>query len=232
MDGVGSMNNISYDNDNIKLKENTLYFYGKRLNYSVLESASVIDVPRRSLFIGLKEWLYGLLILIVICIFWPNLTLIGDIYIYSIIILMLYNIIRFLKKYYRIVVRTRSGMEYYADGRDKYVLDEIALEINLRIEASLKKEDVIINNGIINKGNNNINVNNVTNYNKITEELIILSSHVEDKETIDKAINYAKNKDDKKLRSTLKKMGKEILNISKDLGLTILGKYLESIFFD
>lgn len=226
------MKDISYDNGNIIINNNTLYFYGERLNYNILESVNVYELPRRSLFKGLKGWLGGLLILIIMYIFWPKLAVVGDIYIYSIIILALYNIICFFRKKYRIIVRTKSGREYYKDSRNKFLMSEIAQSINSKIDKALKKEDTIINNGIINKGNNNININNTTNYSEIEEELTILSKYVEDKIAINKAINYAKKKDEKNLKNTLKKMGKGIISIAKDLGLTVLSKYLESIYFN
>lgn len=91
---------------------------------------------------------------------------------------------------------------------------------------------MLINNGIINIGNNNTNISSSTNYGKLERELMVLTNYTEDKEKITEAVNYVRKKDDKKLKDTLKKMGKGIVSLAKDLGLVVLEKYLENIFFN
>ena len=48
------MEDLVYASDNIVISTNTLYFLGEQLNYNMLENASVNNLPRRSLFAGLK----------------------------------------------------------------------------------------------------------------------------------------------------------------------------------
>lgn len=200
----------------------------------MLENASVSILSRRSIFTGLKLWLYGLFIMIIICLIWHKYYFLGDIYIYTFFPLAVFNIVCFLQKYYLITIRTKSGKEYYRKCKNKSLLEEISCQINAKIEnVNISKEkSIIVNNGIINKGNNNTNISNSTNYQELVKELIVLSNYIEDKEKVNKAIDYAKNKDDGKLTKTLKKMGKGIICLVKDLGLVVLEKYLENIFFN
>lgn len=145
-----------FDNGHIVIDKNKLYFYGDTLNINILESAWYELLPRRSIFTGIKEWIYGFIAMVIICNIWRNLVIIGDIYILSGIPLIIYNIYAFFIKNYLLVIRTLSGKEYYAKGRDPYAIGEVVAAINRRIELT-SKESVIVNNGIINKGNNNIN---------------------------------------------------------------------------
>lgn len=68
---------------------------------------------------------------------------------------------------------------------------------------------MIVNNGIINIGNNNTNISSSTNYQELIKELTVLSNYIEDKEKVNEAIDYAKKKDGKRLTKTLKKWVKE-----------------------
>ena len=89
----------------------------------------------------------------------------------------------------------------------------------------------MINNGIINIGDNNINtITTDIDYDKVSKELKILLDHYKD-ETIEEALTYSKNKDEKKLISCLKKLSKETLKIIKHLSLTTLEKLIEKKLF-
>lgn len=89
---------------------------------------------------------------------------------------------------------------------------------------------MIINNGIINIGDNNKISSDIINYQILEEELLILLDYVQDKEEINKAIKYASEKDEKGLKSVLKKVGKESIKMIRKLGLVALEKYIENIF--
>lgn len=85
---------------------------------------------------------------------------------------------------------------------------------------------MINNNGIINIGNNNQNtVNNELDYNKITQELIILSKYIN--EDITNLLTAAKEKNLNKLIYLLESLKKESLNLIKRLGLFTLEKIIE-----
>ena len=89
----------------------------------------------------------------------------------------------------------------------------------------------MINNSIINIGDNNINtITNNIDYDKISEELRILLDNYKD-ENIKEALIYSKSKDKKKLISCLNKLGKEALEIIKHLSLTTLEKLIEQNLF-
>ena len=153
------MNDKVYDNGNIVISKNKLYFYGENISFSHLESANCRKLPRRSLFVGLKIWFSILIILVIVCNIWRNLMIVGDIYIYSIFVLMAFNIFCFFQKYYLLTIGTISGKEYYTKGKDGNLMMKISDVINSKIEdiQDVKNTSVIVNNGIINKGNNNIN---------------------------------------------------------------------------
>lgn len=89
---------------------------------------------------------------------------------------------------------------------------------------------MIINNGIINIGDNNKISSDIINYQILEEELLILLDYVQDKEEINKALKYASEKDEKGLKSVLKKVGKESIKMIRKLGLVALEKYIENIF--
>lgn len=89
---------------------------------------------------------------------------------------------------------------------------------------------MIINNGIINTGNDNILINNTNiDFEKITEELKILSTYVD--EDIEEAIEASKNKDISKLSKVLKKLKKGTIDLISTLGLTALERIIEKIIF-
>lgn len=88
----------------------------------------------------------------------------------------------------------------------------------------------MINNSIINIGDNNTNTINTIDYDKVSKELKLLLDHYKD-ETIEEALTYSKNKDEKKLISCLKKLSKEVLKMIKHLSLTTLEKLIEKNLF-
>lgn len=89
---------------------------------------------------------------------------------------------------------------------------------------------MIINNGIINQGNGNINIANTNfNYQKIIEELQILNQYIE--EDLHEAIDAAKKENTSKLIATLKKMKNSTYELMKKLGLTALEKFIEKMIF-
>lgn len=156
---ISLLKKLVYDNGNIVISEHKLYCYGENINFNLIESVSCSTLPRRSLFTGLKQWFIIFFILVIVCNIWRNLMLIGDIYVYSIFGLMAFNIFCFCQKYYLLTIRTISGKEYYTKGKDKYLIMEIVKEVNCKIEKvhMIDNKNIIVNNGIINKGNYNVN---------------------------------------------------------------------------
>ena len=104
--------------------------------------------------------------MIVIYLIWYKYSFIGDIYIFTIFPLVVFNIICFVQKYYLITFRRRPGKEYYYKSKNKVLLEEITYRINTKIEEVniSKDQKIIFNNGNINKGDNNVNkIENVKN---------------------------------------------------------------------
>ena len=234
---VVSVEDIVYDNVDIVIGETSLYFEGIILGYENIETVYSVTEPRRSLFVGLKEWFYGFVVMVVICNIWKNLMLLGDIYCLLLPVIIVFNIYMFFQKYYILVVRTTSGLEHYKRSKDYFLVEEIKYTINKAKDDYIKKStaSVIVNNGIISSGNNNrnkvINKKNTINYKKIEDDLKILYSNVKDndKEIVKEAIVWAKEKNNNKLKKCLSKLGKGTLTIIKDLGLVVLEKYIESL---
>jgi len=230
---------IRYDNDNVIISETSLYFYGITLGLDNVETAYFYREPRRSLFVGIKEWFYILIVVVIVCNIWRELMPFGDLYCYSFPLLVVFNVYMFFQKYYRLVVRTTSGFEHSTINKSYKFVEEVKTAINKAREEYIRNNtaNVIVNNGIISSGNNNknkiINKNNtVNNYRKIEKELRVLVSHVSDndKKVVKEAISVVKENDDTKLKKCLSKLGKGTLTIIKDLGLIVLEKYIETMF--
>lgn len=85
---------------------------------------------------------------------------------------------------------------------------------------------MIINNGIINQGNGNTNINDsIINYEEILNEITILQKHTTD--DLGELKNAAMEKNKSKLIFNLKKIKKETIKIIRDLGLSILEMLIE-----
>lgn len=86
---------------------------------------------------------------------------------------------------------------------------------------------MLLNNGIISIGNNNENTINNVDYEKIMDELKILSKYADDKKLVEEAIIYAKKKDNKNLKKTIKCFSEFTVDLVKKLSLSVILKYLE-----
>ena len=88
---------------------------------------------------------------------------------------------------------------------------------------------MIINNGIISKGNNNTNIINDLDYDKLIKELNVLLKYTNEKDKVTVLIDSVKEKDNVKFKSALKKLGSFSLELIKELSLTVLSKYIETL---
>lgn len=225
-----------YDNRNIIISESNLYFYGINIGLEDIESVDVIRAPRRSIIIGLKEWFYGLIFFIIIYSIWHNssiLYVLGDIYCYSLPLLIIFNIFKFFEKNYILTIRTKSGLEHNTKGKQKGLMLEIKniLDRARELDREKRNSGLKIENSIISTGNNNINkIENkriYTNYTKIKNELDVLLKHTKEKEIVEEAIKSAQEKNSTKLKKNLSKLGKATLQLIKELGLSVLEIYIE-----
>lgn len=156
------MNSNVYSNGSFYISNKTIKLYGKTIILSNIETMKVAPCPRHSLFFGIKEWFYLFIILVIVCNIWRKIMWIGEIYIYTIFILIIYNIIMFCIKYYELVIQI--GVEpVIIRSRDKEFLMRIQEKLEEEIESldnnsyTVNIDNCTINNGIINNGNDNIN---------------------------------------------------------------------------
>lgn len=86
---------------------------------------------------------------------------------------------------------------------------------------------MIENNGIINSGNNNINlVNSYIDFDKVLEELKTLENNCHD--DVSEAMKAAKEKNPKKLIKALNILKKGTISLISGLGLTALERVIEN----
>ena len=91
-----------------------------------------------------------------------------------------------------------------------------------------ERKIMIINNGVINIGDNNTVISAIS-YCDIARELNVLLNYTENKEVVESAIRYANEENSEKLKKVLKKIGKEMFSLIKELGLVVLRKYIEGM---
>lgn len=89
---------------------------------------------------------------------------------------------------------------------------------------------MIINNGVISKGNNNTINFNEYDYDKIINEIKILKKYVNEKE-IDDVLQAAMKKDNKKITVQIKKLSKKALDIIEKIGLNVLSNIINKNIF-
>ena len=89
----------------------------------------------------------------------------------------------------------------------------------------------MINNGIINIGNNNTNIiNQELNFDELIKEIKILMEY-NNEQVLKEALQYCETKDKTSLISCLKKLSKEAINMIRHLSLTTLEKLIDKILF-
>ncbi len=156
------MENNIYSEGTFSISNKTMKLLNKTVNLSNIETMEVVPCDRHSIFSGLKQWLSILVILIIVCNIWKKYMFIGDIYIYTIFILLGYNIIMFLRKYYVLVIQIGVS-PILIRSRDPLFLENVRDTIQDAIDNTsnntytVNLDNCTINNGIINKGNNNTN---------------------------------------------------------------------------
>lgn len=163
MRGAGIQLN-TYERGSITISKDFLYLYDTTINLSNIDNMNTFVYPRHSLFAGLGSWLVGFIIMGIVCSIWKNLYLLGDIYIFSIFILIAYNINEFRKKYFGLRIQTSAQRTIYLKSDRKEFIFDIQDIITNAIHngkanytINMDRHD-IVNNGIISKGNHNKNM--------------------------------------------------------------------------
>ena len=112
------MNNNIYSDRGIKITDNILKIGYTTISLSSISSVHTFPVPRHSLLAGLKEWFYGLIFMIIICAIFTQISILGDIYIFTIFILIGYNIYEHRKAYLGLEICTTGGQSYKIKSED------------------------------------------------------------------------------------------------------------------
>ena len=155
------MINIYSDKD-IKLTDNILKIGYATISLSSVSSVHTFPVPRHSLLAGLKEWFYGLILMVVICNIYRDIMILGDIYLFTIFILLGYNIYQHTKTFYGLEISINSGKPIRIKSDNYKFIEDVRKTItnsinNKKARYVINLNNYSINNGIVNKGNNNKN---------------------------------------------------------------------------
>lgn len=161
--------NYTYDSGKFTINNQILHLSGTTINISNIDNLEFIDFPSPSIFEGVKDWFGGLIIMIIICAIWKKFIIIGDIYLLTIIPLIIHNIKKASEVYYGLKIETTRGLciVFKSDNNDfiHNVHDAIVEAMNskkVNYTINFDSHDVI-NNGIISKGNKNKNKIEVNN---------------------------------------------------------------------
>lgn len=158
-------NTIIIETGSFNISERAIDFNSYHISLDKMSVISPVgEFARHSLFWAVKTWFKIFLILIIIYMFHHELSNIyGDIYCYSIFLLLAYNVYCYFKKrFYGIDILT-SGVIVCIKSNNKVFLDNLKVVLDDVINSKKANYTINIdtcnikNNGIINKGNNNIN---------------------------------------------------------------------------
>lgn len=154
------MNN-TFEHGSINISENAIHIFGTTLNLSNVDNMDILEYKRRSLFANIGTWFGGLIIVTIICGMWTSLQWIFAIYLFSIFLIIAYNIFEYRKKYYGITIQTSARKTIVLKSLNKEFINKIHNIIvesintkNANFTINLDSHD-IINNGIVSKGNKN-----------------------------------------------------------------------------
>lgn len=155
------MNN-TYDRGSLRITKQTLQISNTTINLSRIEKLKVFDYKKHSYFNGVKTWLIGLVIIVVVCAFVKKLMWVGDIYIFTIIPLLIYNFYEHKKSFFGLRIDIGSELIYFKSDSKEFINDLRDVIVNAmdnrnaNYTINFDSHD-IVNNGVISKGDNNTN---------------------------------------------------------------------------
>lgn len=158
---------VTYMEGCLSISKNFLHLYDSSIHLNSISNLEPFTFPKRPIFANIKIWLYGLLIMFIIAAF-RRLYWVGDLYIYSVFLLIGYNIWKRRKNYYGLAIELNNGKTIYIQSEKiEFIYD---LKKTLLNAMDNKKSDYTINlntnqiinnikqnDGIISNGNNNKN---------------------------------------------------------------------------
>lgn len=156
------MNNNIYCSGDINISNNLLNIGLTTINLSSISSIEPFIFPKHSLLFGLKQWFYGLILMVIICNIYRDIMILGDIYLFTIFILLGYNIYKHTKTFYGLEISINSGKPIRIKSDNYKFIEDVRKTIknsinNKKAKYVINLNTYSINNGIINKGDNNKN---------------------------------------------------------------------------
>lgn len=158
-----TMNERTYEKGVFTITDQFLHFFGTTLNLSKIDNMDFITFPRHSYLNGVKEWLVGFVVMLIICAIWKNLVWLGDLYILTIFALIGYNIYKHRVLYHGLKIETGARKKIVLKCEDLDFLNRVHDAIiegmsSRKANYTINFDDhSITNNGIISKGDHNIN---------------------------------------------------------------------------
>lgn len=144
--------------------ENQILKIGSRtINIASIDTLENMKLDRYSLTSGIGTWIKGFIVVLIIAGFIQNniTALIFTLYLFSIVILLAYNIYQHKKQYYALMITTTRSSLMIRSNLASFIDDiENALHKSLnskKVSYTINLDNKIINHGIISKGNNNNN---------------------------------------------------------------------------
>lgn len=156
------MANNVYKGGVFEINNQFLHFFGTTLNLKNIDYMKFKTYDRHSFFYGIKEWIFGLIVMMIICSIFKNIMWIGDIYIFTIVALITYNVVEHKKQFFGLIISTGvKQIELASESKD------FLNEVHDAILDGMKSDSAnyiinfdshdIQNNGIISNGDKNIN---------------------------------------------------------------------------
>lgn len=156
------MDKKTFNDGYLSINNQTMHIGSTTVNLSNISTVDINPCDRHSIFYGIKEWFFGLIIMIIICNIWRNLMIFGDLYIYTFFILIIYNVNEFRKSYYELLIIVGNSpirivsRKYDFLVKLRKIIEDAMENHNTNCTINIG-EGTLINNGIINNGDNNIN---------------------------------------------------------------------------
>lgn len=152
---------MEYITDNIIIDKKIIKIGLKSICASNIGSVDIRKCQRYPITNNILLWFKILIFLVIVCNIWRQYIFIGDIYLLTIIPLLLYNINEFRKNYHELIIQY-SGTSFGVKSLDM----DFLIKLHNKIERAMSKGDEsytinikkgLINEGIINIGNENTN---------------------------------------------------------------------------
>lgn len=149
---------LTIDKQILKIENRDIYI-------TKIDSLKVVKLDRYPLLNGIKLWLQGLVILVIISLIYqgnPWISLIGDFYCYSIFLLIAFNFYQHCKLFYGLVITTPGNKTTIASLNKDFIYrvrDRLqkAIENTLNEQITINLDNCLVNYGNISYGDNNEN---------------------------------------------------------------------------